>query len=490
MATIEPAGLPAVRLQWLRSVRSRTALDDAEMVRIQRAALIDPAGPNPSVEALLHAFLPPTVVLHTHATAVLSLTDQPHAAELCADLYGSRFGLVPYVMPGFALARAASEIYEAGPEVDGLILLKHGVFTFGTTARQAYERMLAAVSLAEARLARARVGFVAGALPERVAAAGRRCAHHSGACSSPDPEHAGAYQRFILDFRASSAILEFVNGAEIARYAQAGVATPDHTLRTKSAADCRLAPSGQARGVRAAVRAATRAFVAGYQAYFARHATGLTPTKQMLDPLPRIVLVPGLGLFGLGATKGEAAVVADLAKSTVETIAGAESIGQFESISEHEMFEMEYWSLEQAKIARRAPKPLAGQIAVITGGAGAIGAATARAFQEVGAEIALLDVDAQRLRAVTTALGSTVLPIVCDVTDGGAVRSAIAQTTEHFGGIDLVVSNAGAAVQGEIGLVEEPVLRQSFELNFFAPARCPISGPHHATPRNRRRIAV
>src|SRR5215472_5293344 len=156
MAAIEPAGLPAVRLAPLRKLRRRAALDDEEMVRVQRANLIDPGAPNPSVETLLHGFLPHKFIDHTHSTAVLSLADQPDAAERCADLYRGRMGLVPYIMPGFQLAKKAAEIFEEDPAVEGLLLLKHGIFTFGGTAQEAYERMIAAVSEAEARLGHGR----------------------------------------------------------------------------------------------------------------------------------------------------------------------------------------------------------------------------------------------------------------------------------------------------------------------------------------------
>ena len=152
MASIEPAGMPAVRLAALRKLRSRSAMPDDEMVRLQRAALIDPQSPNPSVETLLHAFVPHKFVDHTHATAVLSLIDQAESEALCAETFGHRLGFVPYVMPGFALAKKAAEIFEKAPAVEGLILDKHGVFTFGNDAREAYERMIEFVTLAEERL--------------------------------------------------------------------------------------------------------------------------------------------------------------------------------------------------------------------------------------------------------------------------------------------------------------------------------------------------
>src|SRR6202790_750421 len=170
MANIEPPGLPAVRLAPIQKLRARDALTDEDMVKIQRANLLDPGAPNPSVETLLHAFLPHKFIDHTHATAVLSLADQPDAAERCADLYGGRLGVVPYIMPGFLLAKKAAEIFEEDEAVEGLVLLKHGIFTFGDTAREAYERMIALVTLAEERLARGRKSvFAAAPLPADIA---------------------------------------------------------------------------------------------------------------------------------------------------------------------------------------------------------------------------------------------------------------------------------------------------------------------------------
>jgi len=166
MGNIEPQGLPAVRMAPLLKLRGRETLSDEEMVRHQRAYLLDPGAPNPSVETLLHAFLPHKFIDHTHSTAVLSIADQPNAAELCGEIYGSRMGQVPYIMPGFALAKKAAEVFEQDPSVEGLILLKHGIFTFGETAREAYERMIEMVTLAEGRLRKGRKSvFVPATLP-------------------------------------------------------------------------------------------------------------------------------------------------------------------------------------------------------------------------------------------------------------------------------------------------------------------------------------
>ena len=182
--------------------------------------------------------------------------------------------------------------------------------------------------------------------------------------------------------------------------------------------------------------------------------------------MPRVILVPGLGLFGLGRNARDARIAADIAESTIETVTDAEAVGRFESISEADLFEIEYWSLEQAKLGQGGEKPLAGQVAVVTGGAGTIGFATARAMSGAGAEVVLLDI--QGVRAAAQRLGGAALGVECDVTDPLAVRRAFDRIAEHFGGVDIVVSNSGAAWQGRIAEVEDKVLRQSFELNFFA----------------------
>ena len=470
MASIEPAGLPAVRLEPLRRLRARDALTDEDMVAFQRANLLDPAAPNPSVETLLHAFLPHKFIDHTHSTAVLSLADQPNGAALCAEVYDGRMGLVPYIMPGFPLAKRVAEIYEADPKVDGVILGKHGIFTFAEDARGAYERMIEMVSRAEERLRQGRKAvFAPVRLPNRVAPVAEVAPIVRGACSLADPAAEGAWLRFVLEFRANPAILDYVGGAELARYSQEGVVTPDHTIRTKNY-PLLVPPPDTAHldDFKSHVRDAVARFSAAYRDYFARNNAGRTPPKRALDPLPRVVLVPGLGLFGLGRTLKDAKVAADIAENAIQTITDAEAIGRFESLPESELFEMEYWSLEQAKLGKGVDKPLAGQVAVITGAAGAIGAATARRFAAEGAEVALLDLDPAAAQAAAKAIGGSALGLGCDVTKPDSVRAAFEAVCARFGGLDIVVSNAGAAWQGRIGAVDEVLLRESFELNFFA----------------------
>ncbi len=473
MAVIEPAGLPAVKMAPLLKARARDVLSDEDMVALQRANLIDPSSPNPSVETLLHAFLPHKFVDHTHATAVLGLVDQVNSRDLCGEVYGARMGFVRYIMPGFALAKEAADVFDTNPHVEGLILDKHGLFTFGETAREAYERMIEMVTLAEERLRKDRKAvFVRAPLPQRAGVLADVAPILRGAVALPDPNIAGAWKRLILEFRTSDAIENFVNGADVARYACAGVITPDHTIRTKNWPMIAPAPDAdRLAGFRERARHAATDFAERYRAYFARNNDRVGGTKTMLDPAPRVVLVPGLGMFGLGRTRKDARVAADLAEAAVEAITEAEAIGRFSPIGEADMFDVEYWSLEQAKLGGAKELPLAGQIAVITGAAGAIGFATAKAFAAAGAEIALLDNDGAALVEAAKAFGGTALSVRCDVTDDASVRAAFDRIVETFGGVDILVSNAGAAFQGRIGTVDDATLRQSFELNFFSHQR-------------------
>jgi rhamnulose-1-phosphate aldolase/alcohol dehydrogenase len=473
MGSIEPAGLPAVRLAALKKLRAREKLSDEDMVRLQRANLIDPMAPNPSVETLLHAFIPHKFIDHTHSTAVLALTDQPDGEALCREVYGTRVGYVPYLMPGFGLAKAAAQVFDLDPSVEGLILVKHGIFTFGTNARESYERMIALVTSAEQWLAKNRKpAFISAKLPARPARLAGVAPIVRGACSLPDSKIDGAWKRFVLDFRGSDAVMNFVNGAEVARYGQAGVVTPDHNIRTKNWPLVLAAPEdGMLADFKAAARNAVAAFVDRYRDYFTRNNARVGGIKTMLDPMPRVVLVPGLGLFGLGRSKKDARIAADLAEAAVATITDAEAVGRFDPLPESDLFDVEYWSLEQAKLSSAKEPPLAGQVAVITGAAGAIGFATARAFAAAGSEVALLDIDEAAAQAKAKTIGGAALGLRCDVTDAASVRDAFAHVASAFGGVDIVVSNAGAAWQGRIGEVDEAVLRQSFELNFYGHQR-------------------
>jgi rhamnose utilization protein RhaD (predicted bifunctional aldolase and dehydrogenase)/NAD(P)-dependent dehydrogenase (short-subunit alcohol dehydrogenase family) len=468
MGAIEPAGLPAVKLEPLRKLRRLDRLSDEDMVNVQRTNLLSASAPNPSVETLLHAFLPAKFIDHTHAAAVLSLVDQPNAKDLVEEVYNGSMGFVPYVIPGFQLAKLSAEVFEAKPSVAGLILNKHGIFTFAETAREAYERMIDMVSRAEARLAKGRRNvFAAAALPAASAALGEVAPLVRGAVAVRPTAQDAEPKRFLLEFRGGREVLNYVNGADVADYGQRGVVTPDHIIRTKNYP--LIAPpagAGKLDAFAHGLNAAVAAYMARYEAMFARENARTGGSKSKLDPMPRVVLVPGLGLFGVGSTAKDAAIAADLAENAIRVITDAEAIGRFEPLGEADLFDVEYWSLEQAKLKGAAPKPLTGQVAVVTGGGGGIGAATAKALAAEGATVAVFDLPGTAASAIADEVKG--LGVACNVTDRASVRAAFRRVVEAYGGVDIVVSNAGAAWQGLMGEVADEVLRQSFELNFFA----------------------
>jgi rhamnulose-1-phosphate aldolase/alcohol dehydrogenase len=470
LAVIEPGGLPAVRLEPLLKLEQLEQLSDEAMVNYLRGCLMDSSAPTPSVETLLHAFLPHKYIDHTHPADVLALVDQENGENFARRVFGDRVGYVPYIMPGFSLSKAAAQEYRRNPQVEGLVLLKHGLFTFGETAQQSYTRTIDLNNLAAEFVQKNRLTpvFIPRSWPEQeiaptadVAPILRGCLANAVRTSNPT--------RWIFDFRSSKQILEFADGQEVMDYAARGTVTPDHLIRTKGVPLILSFPVAAALpAFRRETAGAIADYIVQYRSYFDRNNCQLSKSKLPLDPIPRIALVPGCGLFGIGKSAKEAAIVADLAESWIETLTAAESIGRFSSLNESQQFEMEYWSLEQAKLGDLSEPRLARHVVLITGGAGTIGSAIGRAFAQEGAEIAIADLDGEKAREVAQAIKKTAMGLACDVTNPKSVRGLFDQVCERFGGVDVVVSNAGAAWAGPIATISDDLLRRSFELNFFA----------------------
>lgn len=454
LGELTPAGLPAVRLATLQALRRLPAMSDEAMVNAQRTRLLDAGAPNPSVETLLHAFLPAKFIDHSHADAILALVDQQDAGGLARELFGERLALVPYVMPGFALAKLAAEIAEAHPQAEGLLLLQHGLFTWGATARESYERHVAAVDLAERFLAARRPGVCAPAPAhafEFTELAPRLRGALAGGREAP--------RRYFLHLRTSPEIRRAVDDPRLADWSQRGPVTPDHVIRTKQL-PLVLDPLAPLVEQVERYRVAYRAYVERQAA--ARPGRRITP----LDPDPRVVLIPGLGLVGVGGSPKAAAVAADLYEHTLAVIADAEAVGRYHALPESDIFDMEYWSLEQAKLGSQRPRPLEGQIVYVTGAARGIGAATARAFAQQGAALYLVDRDADELEALARSLGAAWQAL--DVRDEQALARSLDACVARHGGLDGVVSNAGVAPQAPIVDCPPELLRDSFAVNLFA----------------------
>lgn len=339
LATIESAGLPAVHLAPLLAAKTGKRLSDEAMVALLRAQLLDSQAPTPSVEALLHAFCPHAFVDHTHASAILVLANQENSETIMREIYGDRVAFLPYVMPGFDLSIAAGQGFDAHPDCEGMWLENHGLFTFGADAKTSYDRMIAFVSMAEDYLS-------------------------SRGVALPNVEVGDAKEDTALTARLTAALAEGLPGAtlhflstpSIRRYSQQphllelsrrGTVTPDHVIRIKP-----FPLIVQAQMDEAEIKAAIAQFAQEYTAYFARHAPHAVEEKIMLDAMPRLIMVPNVGLYGVGKDAKAAKIAADLGEQTARVVNAAEDFGAFHPIAERDLFDMEYWSLEQAKLKK------------------------------------------------------------------------------------------------------------------------------------------
>ena len=464
LETIAAAGMPAVRMAPLARLRRLDSLSDEAMVNVQRANLLDSAAPNPSVETLLHAWLPQVYVDHTHATAFLTLANLPEVADATREIFGDRLVLVPYIMPGFALAKAAAEAFDANPGAEGLLLVNHGHFTWGADAKSSYDQLIAQTNAVEAWLADRRPAPLlnATAIPaEARAKQAQTLATLRGALASVLPDSAPLP---VLDLRRAGQV--FTQRDDLAELAKRGVATPDHVIRTKG--HPLLVTQAMLDAGPAAIRAAVADFATSYKAYFDRNAPNAASPKTMLDPMPGLVWLEGAGIVGVGATAAAARIAGDIGLQTARVMADGERMGGFFPIGESDLFDMEYWSLEQAKLGRGKPPRFQGKVVLVTGGAGAIGLATAQAFAAEGAALLLVDRDADAVQAAAALLGGDHAAFACDITAPGAAVQAVQYCVARFGGLDILISNAGAAMGGEIATLPDQTLRDSFELNFFA----------------------
>lgn len=478
LATIEPPGHPAVRLEPLRALRKLDSMTDEAMVNELRLALLDASAPNPSVEALLHAFLPARFVDHTHADAILALADQPDGRRIFTELFGKGLVWIPYVMPGFALAKRCAEVFEevsAHDEPTVMVLEKHGLFTWGSTARESYERTIDAVSRAELYAAdRSRTVAISGG--ERADASETTvlpCLRGVLAKLAGDAPERGP----IVRTRSTQAILGFLERRDAGDLVSRGCATPDHVLRTKPTALLLQQPAyGDAAKLAAQIEAAASDYARKYDVYFEENVRAKKVQKKKLDPWPRIVLLPGFGACSIAATAREADVALDVYEHTIDVMTTAAEVGTYTPCSRSDLFDVEYWSLEQAKLKPAAPAPLAKTVAMVTGAASGIGRATAERLLAAGAHVAVLDRDFDTLVTAVEGLAKgrkeRVLMVVADVRDEAAVKGAVARTVSAWGGVDLVVSNAGTAPEGKLHTTDgEAALRESIEINTLSHAR-------------------
>lgn len=423
LATIEAAGFAPVRRRALLDLATLPALADKAMANAMRCAMTDAAAPSPSVEAILHALLPHTFVDHTHADAIIALTNTPDSAEHVRRIYGDPVVVIPYVMPGFKLARLCAEMYPqaAHSGTIGMVLLQHGIFSFGEDARQSYERMIELVSRAEAYLADRgawHIAFPAAVAPSSALRVERAALRQAASQAAGFP--------LIMASHEDAHALAFAQRPDVERVSQQGPATPDHVIRTK-----RVPLVGRD----------VAAYQDAYADYFEAHQDRADAPLTMLDPAPRVILDAEMGLLTLGKTAKDAAIGADIYRHTIDIIARAEALGGYRALPVADLFDMEYWELEQAKLkAGGSAPPFTGEIALVTGAASGIGKACAESLLKRGAAVIGLDINP----AIETLFRRRdYFGVVCDVTDEAALQRAFDAGVKAFGGLDMLILNAG-----------------------------------------------
>ncbi|EGW55104.1 bifunctional aldolase/short-chain dehydrogenase [Candidatus Endoriftia persephonae] len=421
LATIEAAGYTPVRMAHLLRLAELESLSDLEMVNQLKTHQTLASAPTASVEAILHATLPYKFVDHTHADAIITITNTKDGEARIREIYGDELVIIPYVMPGFDLARLVAKAFpkQVNPNTIGMVLMNHGLFSFGESAKESYERMITLVQRAEAYLQ----AQGAWQLPE--------------ALSPPPPDTStlsalrqslseAAGQPMLLQSHRSPEAMSFCGRDNLATISQQGPATPDHVIRTK-----RLPMLGSD----------VAAYAKAYRDYFEQQSPQARNPVQILDPAPRVVLDPQLGMLSVGKSAKEAGIVADIYHHTMQIIQRAEQLGGWRALPASDIFDVEYWELEQAKLRTGGtPPPFQGEIALVTGAASGIGKACVESLLARGAAVVGLDLNPEITGLYDRA---EFLGIRCDVTDSNALKDALEQTLLAFGGLDMLILNAG-----------------------------------------------
>lgn len=425
---IDEHGFAPVRLARLLALARLPALGDTEMVNELRASLTRASAPTPSVEAILHALLPYAYVDHTHAEALLSITNTANGEARVREVYGNDVVVIPYVMPGFELARYVAEHFPklAHAGTQGMVLMNHGLFSFGESARESYERMIELVTRAEDYFGRQ---------------GARASTSHTSVASTWTSVEVAALRRDISSQAGCPMVvrvhddedsLAFARRPDVAEVSQRGPITPDHVIRTK-----RLPMLGRD----------VAAYAREYQKYFAANAANARAPVTMLDCAPRVVLDPRLGMLTVGRSARDAVIVHDLYAQTMRVIERAERLGGYQALPARDIFDVEYWELEQAKLKRAAKLPMfSGEVALVTGAASGIGRACVESLLVRGAAVVALDIDPS---VSTLAGGPGLRGIVCDVTNPDQVRGALTEAVRAFGGLDMLILNAGIFPAGK-----------------------------------------
>jgi len=429
LVSIEKDGFSPVRMAHMVNLSKLKSLSDPKMVNELKTQLTNDTSPTPSVETILHAILPFKYVDHTHADAVVTISNTSNGEKRIREIYGNRVVIVPYVMPGFDLAKEVGRIFSemASDETEGVVLLNHGIFSFGNTARESYERMIDLVNTAEQYL------ISQNAWNNEKPLTDVKSKKIRGDVSELRKKISlVAGNPVLLNLTNSQRGLSFSKRDDVEKISTRGPLTPDHVIRTK-----RIPMIGRN----------VEKYVKEYVSYFRTHKINAKEKKTMLDPAPRVILDNEFGLCAVGKNMGEIGIISDIYEHTIESILRAEKLGGYKALPASDIFDIEYWDLEQAKLHKNINSlEFQGEVVLITGAASGIGKSCVQSFLNRGAAVVGIDIDSS---IETNYKHNNYLGLICDVTDEEAIEVVLEKSVCHFGGIDMIVLNAGIFPEGK-----------------------------------------
>ena len=430
LISIEKAGFSPVRMSHMLNLSKLNSLSDTQMVNELKTQLTNATSPTPSVETILHAILPFKFVDHTHADAVVTISNTSNGEERIREIYGNRVVIVPYVMPGFDLAKEVSRLFSemASDETEGMVLLNHGIFSFGNTARKSYDRMIDLVNVAEQYLVSQNAW---GSEKSLTSVKSKKIRNDVSKLRQKISSVVG--NPVLFNLTNSQRGISFSKRDDVETIATRGPLTPDHVIRTK-----RIPMIGRD----------VEKYAKEYVSYFNTHKNNAKEKKTMLDPAPRVILDREFGLCAVGKNMSEIGIISDIYEHTIESILIAEKLGGFKALPASDIFDIEYWDLEQAKLLKNTNSLVfQGEIVLITGAASGIGKSCVQSFLNRGAAVVGIDIDSS---IETNYKHKNYLGLICDVTDENATKEILEKSVCHFGGLDMIVLNAGIFPEGKM----------------------------------------